>query len=57
MSFEINHIKYIQAIVENDFNITAAAHKIHISQPALSKSINLIESEYHVHIFTRDKNY
>ena len=56
MSFEINHIKYIQAIVENDFNITAAAHKIHISQPALSKSINLIKSKYHVHIFTRDKH-
>ncbi|MDF2951808.1 MAG: LysR family regulatory protein [Anaerocolumna sp.] len=52
---DIWQMKYIVSIVENDFNITKAAQKLHISQPALSKSITLVESEINIQIFTRVK--
>ncbi|MDF2609279.1 MAG: LysR family regulatory protein [Lachnospiraceae bacterium] len=52
---DIWQMKYIVSIVENDFNITGAAQKLHISQPALSKSITAFESEINIQIFTRLK--
>lgn len=53
---EINQIKYLISIIENNFNITSAAEKLYISQPALSKSMTLLESEFNTQIFIRSKN-
>ncbi|MDF2609282.1 MAG: gltC 1 [Lachnospiraceae bacterium] len=52
---EICQIKYLTSIIENDFNITRTAEKLHISQPALSKSITILESEINTQLFIRSK--
>lgn len=46
---------YFTTIVECDFNLTLAADKIHISQPALSKFIIRFEDEHGVALFYRRK--
>lgn len=52
---EICQIKYLTSIIENDFNITRAAEKLHISQPALSKSITILENEINTQLFARSR--
>lgn len=52
---DINQMKYIVCIAENDFNITKAADKLYISQPALSKTIKTIEEYLNIEIFKRKK--
>ena len=39
---EINQMKYIVCIANNNFNISKAAEKLYITQPALSKTIKNI---------------
>lgn len=49
----IRIIKYFITIIENDLNITKAAQKLYISQPALSKAINKFENDNSIIIFER----
>lgn len=51
----LKNIEYFTAIVDNDFNITQAAKKLYISQPALSKGIASFEKENGVTLFERSK--
>ncbi|WP_308652508.1 LysR family transcriptional regulator [uncultured Anaerococcus sp.] len=52
---DINQMKYIICIAENNFNITKAADKLYISQPALSKTIKTLEENLGIDIFKRKK--
>ncbi|WP_440896041.1 LysR family transcriptional regulator [Amphibacillus sp. Q70] len=52
---KIRELNYIVVIIENGFNLSKASDKIHISQPALSKSIKTIEQENDISIFERAK--
>ena len=47
-----NHLKYILAIARHK-NISNAANELFISQPALTKTLNLIEERYNIKIFDR----
>lgn len=51
----ILQLKYLVAIVENDFNITQASKELYISQPALSKSLSQMETSINFTIFERHK--
>lgn len=53
----INHwqLQYIVETVESEFNLTKAAEKLFISQPALSKSILNLESQLGGNLFLRKK--
>lgn len=51
----ITQLEYIVAIVENDYNITQAAKTLFVSQPALSKTITLIEKNINFMIFERQR--
>lgn len=53
---DIKHIEYLICIVENGYNLTKAAQRLHISQPALSKFINDLERTEDNAIFTRSRN-
>lgn len=50
---DINQLKYFVAIVNNDFNLSNASKKLHLSQPALSKYILKFEEEEKVQLFKR----
>lgn len=52
---DIKHLKYINTIIENNFNISTASKILHISQPALSQMITQIEQTENVTIFERSK--
>lgn len=52
---EINQLYYLITIVDNDFNLTRSAKTLHVSQPALSKSISEMEFQQAVKIFNRKK--
>ena len=40
---KLKQLQCIAAIVQSGFNVTAAADKLHLSQPAVSKQIKLAE--------------
>ncbi|WP_444994343.1 LysR substrate-binding domain-containing protein [Aliikangiella sp. IMCC44359] len=50
---KLHQLKYLVAIVDNNFNITAAAEKIYTSQPGISKQLKLLEDELDLKIFER----
>ncbi|MGB0496368.1 MAG: LysR substrate-binding domain-containing protein [Kangiellaceae bacterium] len=50
---KLQQLKYLLAIVENNFNITTAAEKIYTSQPGISKQLKLLEEELDLKIFKR----
>ena len=52
IDFELYRIFYV---VANNKNITKASHELHISQPAISKSIKKLESMLGGQLFTRTK--
>lgn len=52
---DINQMKYIICIAENNFNLTKAADKLYLSQPALSKTIKTIEENLKIELFKRNK--
>jgi len=51
---KLHQMKYLIAIVENNFNITAAAESIYTSQPGISKQLRLLEDELDLKIFERN---
>ncbi len=50
---KLQQLKYLLAIVENNFNITTAAERIYTSQPGISKQLKLLEEELDLRIFER----
>src|SRR4026208_860104 len=51
---KLPQLRYLAAIAQTGLNITAAAEKLHTSQPGVSKQIKLLEDELGVQIFVRD---
>lgn len=50
---KLQQLRYLAAIAENDLNITAAAERLHTSQPGVSKQLKLLEDELGFPIFLR----
>src|SRR5512139_2765555 len=51
---KLHQLRYLAAVAQNGLNITAAAEKLHTSQPGVSKQIKLLEEELGFQIFVRD---
>ena len=49
----IQHYRYVEAVSRHQ-NISSAARELYISQPALTRSLNQLESELGVRLFDRD---
>lgn len=50
---KLQQLRYLRAIVRNNLNITAAAERLHTSQPNVSKQLRLLEEELGLPIFER----
>jgi LysR family cys regulon transcriptional activator len=50
----LHQLRYLAAIAQSGLNITAAAQKLHTSQPGVSKQIKLLEDELGFQIFVRE---
>lgn len=50
---DIQQMKYLIAIVQNDFNITQTARKLYITQSALSQFINNFERDEQIEVMNR----
>ncbi|MDO4435742.1 MAG: LysR substrate-binding domain-containing protein [Cardiobacteriaceae bacterium] len=51
---KLKQLQCVVAVVENGFNVTAAAEKLHISQPAVSKQIKMVEEALGLPVFRRN---
>ena len=51
---KLHQLRYLAAIAQSGLNITAAAEKLHTSQPGVSKQIKLLEDELGFQIFLRE---
>jgi LysR family transcriptional regulator, cys regulon transcriptional activator len=51
---KLHQLRYLVAVTENGLNITAAAQKLHTSQPGVSKQLKLLEDELGFQIFLRE---
>jgi LysR family cys regulon transcriptional activator len=51
---KLHQLKYLAAVAQSGLNITAAAERLHTSQPGVSKQIKLLEDELGFQIFVRD---
>src|SRR5438309_10353222 len=51
---KLHQLRYLAAVAQNGLNITAAAHKLHTSQPGVSKQIKLLGDELGFQIFVRE---
>lgn len=49
----LDQLRYFCAIVDSDFNVSRAADLLHISQPAISKQVRLLEDELRVELLVR----
>ncbi len=50
---KLQQLKYLLAVVENGMNMTAAAERLHTSQPGVSKQLRLLEQELGLSLFVR----
>ncbi|MEX1031051.1 MAG: LysR family transcriptional regulator [Paenibacillaceae bacterium] len=53
---ELSHLRYFQVVARIE-HITRSAEELHISQPALSKTISILEEELQVQLFDRYSKY
>lgn len=53
---DIKHLRYLIAIVQNDFNLSRTAENLYISQPTLSTMINDFEAKHSIKLFKREQN-
>src|SRR5881394_3007647 len=51
---KLHQLRYLAAVAQNGLNITAAAQKLHTSQPGVSKQIKLLEDELGFQVFVRE---
>lgn len=49
----LQQLRYVHAVVKNQFNLTTAARVLHTSQPGISRQIRELEDELGVEIFVR----
>ncbi len=54
VSMKLQQLRYLVAVAENGLNITAAAQKLHTSQPGVSKQLKLLEEELGFQVFLRE---
>lgn len=50
---KLRQLEYLLAVVDNDFNVTAAAERLFTSQPGVSKQVRLLEDELGLQLFKR----
>lgn len=50
---KLQQLRYLEQIVRNGFNVSAAAEALHTAQPGVSSQIQLLEEELKVQIFKR----
>ena len=51
---KLAQLRYLTAIVDAGFNISAAADKLHLSQPGVSRQLRLLEEELGFELFVRE---
>jgi LysR family transcriptional regulator, cys regulon transcriptional activator len=51
---KLQQLRFLAAVAQSDLNLTAAAAKLHTTQPAVSKQLKLLEEELGVSIFVRN---
>jgi LysR family cys regulon transcriptional activator len=51
---KLQQLRFLAAVAQSDLNLTAAATKLHTTQPAVSKQLKLLEEELGVNIFVRN---
>ena len=51
---ELRHL-YAAVVLADELNFTRAAHRLRITQPALSKQIMQLEKQYRFRLFIRDR--
>ena len=51
---KLKQLQCIAAVVQSNFSVTAAAEKLHLSQPAVSKQIKLAEELLGLPVFRRN---
>src|SRR5947207_12977215 len=51
---KLHQLRYLAAVAQSGLNITAAAHKLHTSQPGVSKQLKPLEDELGFQVFVRE---
>ena len=51
---EIRQLRYFQAVAE-ELSFSKAAHRLHVAQPAISRTVKELESNLGVDLLTRTK--
>ncbi len=50
---KFQQLRYVVEIVNQNYNVTEAAHALYTSQPGISKQVRLLENELGLEIFDR----